>query len=208
MRIGIATIALAAILGAIGTLALRLPSRHGADEVLAPLALLDGDAPGPSQPAESDGPPAHSISTASTTSEVREVLHMTRAAGPKDLPVLRDVALHSQDPLVTGNAVKALGRLGAFTGDPDLLALTADVRLRVRQDAVMACGLDGGAAAVPYLEGVLATGEASLRPLVMEALGKIGGPAARELVQRVAADVAASRTDRVFALAALERMRG
>lgn len=109
--------------------------------------------------------------------------------------------------LVAGNAVKALGRLQAFCADAELLALTADGRLRVRQDAVTACGLDGGAAAIPYLEQALATGDASLRPLVLEALGRIGGPMAFTLVQGVAADAGTSTTDRVFARVALERMR-
>lgn len=209
MRLRITILALAAIVSLLGTVAMRLLGGRGVAAIPARLVLLEGDAPRSMPSPEAVGPlVAPPIRIASTPAEVREVLRRTKAAGPKDLPVLRDAALNAKDPLVVGNAVKALGRLGVFNGDADLLALTADDRLRVRQDAVMACGLDGGAAAVPYLERVLATGEASLRPLVMEALGMIGGPAARELVQRVAADVAASRTDRVFALASLQRMRG
>ena len=146
------------------------------------------------------------IMRATTPAEVREVLRITKAATSQDRPALLDAALHAADPLVAGSAVKALGRLHGFTSEPALLALVTDPRLRVRQDAVTACGLDGRAAAIPHLERALATSDAALRPLVLEALGRIGGATARALVQRVAADPDAARTDRVFARAALERM--
>lgn len=143
---------------------------------------------------------------ATTPAGVRDVLRITRSATSSDRAALRDAALHAFDPLVAGNAAKALGRLREFSADADLLALIEDPRPRVRQDAVKACGLDGGAAATPGLQRALATGDPNLRPLVLEALGKIGGPTARALVARVAADRDATATDRVFASAALERI--
>ena len=138
-----------------------------------------------------------------TPEEVREVLHITREATAEDRSTLVDAALHAVDPLVVGNAVLALGRLKAFSSDAALLELVSDLRLRVRQDAVRACGLDGRDAALPQLQRALELGDASVRPLVLEALGRIGGTKARALLETVADDRTASKTDRVFARAAL-----
>lgn len=143
--------------------------------------------------------------TVTTPAEVREVLQATRSATTADRGELVDAALHATDPLVAGNAALALGRLRAFHGDDALLALVSDPRERVRQDAVRACGLDGDASSLPTLERALEQGDATLRPLVLEALGEIGGEHALALIQRVADDEAASRTERVFARAALKR---
>jgi len=140
-----------------------------------------------------------------TPAEVREVLQATRSAKTADRGELVDAALRATDPLVAGNAALALGRLRAFHGDDELLALVSDSRERVRQDAVRACGLDGDASSLPTLERALEQGDATLRPLVLEALGEIGGEHALALIQRVADDEAASRTERVFARAALKR---
>ena len=148
------------------------------------------------------------IERAETPEQVREVLRLTRGATSEGLPALRDAALTAEDPLVAGNAVKALGRLGAFNTDAELLALIADPRERVRQDAAMACGLDGRPEAVPHLARVLEEADATLRPLALEALGRIGGAEARQLVEEVVADPGSSATERVFARAALERMTG
>lgn len=148
------------------------------------------------------------IERAETPEQVREVLRLTRGATAEGLPALRDAALNAEDPLVAGNAVKAIGRLGAFNTDAELLALIADPRERVRQDAAMACGLDGRPEAVPHLARVLEEADATLRPLALEALGRIGSAEARELVERVVADPGSSATERVFARAALERMTG
>jgi HEAT repeat protein len=143
-----------------------------------------------------------------TPTEVREVLRSTRQATAQDRPALVEAALRAEDPLVAGNAARALGRLRSFSSDPDLLDLTSDPRLRVRQDAVIACGLDGGDAAIPCLEQVLVSGDASLRPLALDALGKIGGPIALERLRQVAADPAATEVERVFARSALSSQSG
>ena len=148
---------------------------------------------------------AFPVMTATTPAQVREVLKLTGEATADDRDALRAAALTSADPLVAGNAVKALGRLRLVSSDPDLLALTSDSRLRVRQDAVTACGLDGGRESVPYLEKALATSDPSVRPLAIQSLGEIGGSSARALVAAVAQDSNATTTERVFAQAALDR---
>ena len=203
----------AALLAAFGAAALRLPRQHDAEVVPAVRVLAAAQAVGVAvrdqEPAQDAAPlTVFPILRATTPAEVREVLRITKAAGTRDVPALRHAALHAEDALVVGNAVKALGRLRAFAADAELLALTADDRLRVRQNAVVACGLDGDAAAIPHLERALAAGEASLRPLVLEALGRIGGPQALALVERIAVDPAVSQIDRVFARVALAKMPG
>lgn len=138
--------------------------------------------------------------------EVREVLRITREATGADRQALVQAALHAEDALVAGNAILALGRLGAFSSSADLLGLLTDSRLRVRQDAAKACGLDGRVEALPYLEQALEARDEMVRPLVIKTLGMIGGDRARELLERAQADPLASKTDRVFARAALKSM--
>ncbi len=146
------------------------------------------------------------VAEATTPEDVRDVLRFTRAATTNDQDALRHAALSSADPLVAGNALKALGRLKLISKDEALLALTSDPRQRVRQDAVTACGLDGGAPALARLEQALATGDASIRPLVLRSLGLIRGDASRRLIEGVASDPQASETDRAFARASLSRL--
>lgn len=86
-------------------------------------------------------------------------------------------------------------------------AIVTGGSLDVSRTPVTACGLDGGVAALPYLARVLAQDDPSVRPLALDALGKIGGPTARALVEGVASDPQASRTERVFARAALDTMQ-
>lgn len=148
-------------------------------------------------------PSAVLVAQATSPQEVRDVLRFTREASKNDRQTLRRAALESADPLVAGNALKALGRLKLLSSDDALLALTADPRQRVRQDAVTACGLDGGAPALVRLEQALATGDATIRPLVLRSLGLIRGEPSRRLIEGVASDPHASETDRAFARAAL-----
>ena len=182
-------------------------------EVAAPLleaavgVATDGSAVPAAAPQQTERGALFQLMEARTPAEVREVLRLTKEATAANHSALREAALHAQDALVAGNAIKALGRLRLFSADPDLLALIADPRPRVRQDAVAACSLDGRSAAIPGLEKALTTGDAALRPLVLEALGRIGGSAARGLLERVAGDSGSSVTDRVFAHAALARVR-
>ena len=141
-----------------------------------------------------------------TPEEVREVVRLLDAARVSDRAILTDIALRAQDALVCGNAIRALGRLEAFCSDAELLALMNDARMRVRQDAVVASGLDGGVESIPFLERVLQGEDATLRTLAIEALGQIGGDQAERLVLTLL-DGPTSKTEQVFARVALERMR-
>ena len=140
-----------------------------------------------------------------TPEEVREVIALTESATMADRSALVELALRAGDPLVCGNALRAVGRLGALHSSEELLAMTADTRMRVRQDAVVACGLDGGVESLPYLERILQGDDPTLRSLALEALGHIGGDEAEALVRAVV-EGAASGAERVFARVALERM--
>lgn len=146
------------------------------------------------------------VMKANTPALVRDVLRITGRATSADQPALRDAALHAEDPLVAGNALKALGRMERFSSDTALLAMTRDSRLRVRQDAIQACGLDGRPESIPSLELALADGDESVRPLVLEALGRIGGPAARAILLRIAEDPLSTTTEHVFARSALSAL--
>lgn len=199
----------ALLLGCAGMWLLHLATPEGRRAVRAPAAQASRSA-GESAPAaipvaliepESGFP----VLQAKTPAQVRELLRFTRAATLQDRAALIDAALSLEDPLVVGSAVRALGRLAEFNRDPRLLALISDPRPRVRQDAVIACGLDGDAAAIPHLEQVLVAGDASLRPLALEALGRIGGSTAERILQRVATDSGSADIDRVFARSALAR---
>lgn len=140
---------------------------------------------------------------ATTPEEVRDVVRFCRSAGTSEIPDLRRAALASEDPLVAGNALRALGRLGAVAHDPQLVALLHDGRLRVRQEVVVALGRSGDPRVVSHLEPLLADGEPELRSLVIQALGRIGGNRARALLRACQDDPAATSVERAFARAAL-----
>lgn len=119
-----------------------------------------------------------------TPEDVREIVRYCAAAGSDQVADLRRAALESAHPLAVGNALRALGRLTAVMGDSDLMALLADDRPRVRQELVMALGVSGEPAAVPVLAPILES-EPSLRPLVIQALGRLGGDEARAILTAV-----------------------
>jgi hypothetical protein len=139
---------------------------------------------------------------ARTPAEARMVVRYARSAGGGSVAGLQEMA-RAADPLVAGNAVRALGRLGATPAEGTFEDLLRDARPRVRQEAVMALGSSGGEDAVPALERVLAEGEPDLRPLAIQALGRIGGPRARSALERCIEDPAASEVERAFAREAL-----
>lgn len=140
------------------------------------------------------GPPM----AATTPEEVREVLAFTRGAGAEELESLRRMALESSDPLVAGNALRALGRLGTWSGDEELMALLDDPRARVRQDAVVALGQSRDPDAVAHLAPLLEEDDATLRALTIQALGRIGGERSRELLESMREDPRASDAERAF----------
>jgi HEAT repeat protein len=85
----------------------------------------------------------------STPAELRAFVRALEAAGPQDAPRLRRIALVAADPLVAGNALRALGRLDLVAADPELLRMLDDPRPRLRQEVVraLACSADPGARA-------------------------------------------------------------
>lgn len=119
-----------------------------------------------------------------TPAELREVVGRLRSS--QDAAALRRAALRAPDPLVAGNAVRALGRLRAEF-DPELLALLDDPRPRMRQELVLALGECRREVAVASLERVLTGSDAQLRLLAIQALGRHGSPAARAALAAFAA---------------------
>ena len=183
--------------------------------ILAVLALVS---PGPEPPAqpplvpptEATEPPPRATSgepdkpsmlplKATTPEEVRQVVHFCRAATPTNAATLRRMALKSEDPLVAGNAIQALGRMKEAGNGVDFTALLRDPRPRIRQEAVVALGERGDAKAVPVLAGVLRGTDQDLRLLAIQALGKISGEDAKKLMEAFLTDPRSSEADKVFA---------
>ena len=133
--------------------------------------------------------------------DVREVVRFCRDAGRGDLAGLRFAALTSPDPLVVGNALGALGLLRAVAGDRELCALLGDPRLRVRQELVVALGKSGDPSVVELLTPCLERSEPQLRPLVIQALGRLDCADARAALEGYA--TVATEQEQVFLRAAL-----
>lgn len=142
---------------------------------------------------------------ATNPAEVRRVVKFCRKAGPESLASLRDAALRSPDPLVAGNALRALGRLGAVIDDPELVRLIEDPRQRLRQEAVLALGRSRSQAAVQHLAPLLEWDDPVLRPLVLQALASLGGERSREILRSVLDDDRSSATERLIARKGLEQ---
>jgi hypothetical protein len=147
--------------------------------------------------------PGAALPTATTPAEVRRVVQATRNPIPAHEPELRRLALHAQDPLVAGNALRALARLGPLDQDQELLALLTDARPRVPQELVMALGQPGRVAALPVLTGALQSRDRTLRCLALLAIGRVGGQEASALLERVASDPAVAAEERIMARLAL-----
>lgn len=129
-----------------------------------------------------------------TKAEMRELVEFAGNASYAQLPSL-EAMLTAEQPLVVGNAVRALGRLGLFTAGSKYAKFLDDERPKVRQESVRAMGVSGDDGAIPYLERVLASGDTALRRLAIAALGEIGGAGAIEALERVEA---ADAVERVF----------
>ena len=109
---------------------------------------------------------------------MQSVLALGRNAGAGEIEGLVELATHAEDPLVAGTAIAALGRLGAFRATPALVPLLDDPRPRIRQEALVAAGASGDRRFVALL--VARLGSVGVTPLVIQALGRLGGAAARE----------------------------
>ncbi|MEW6747827.1 MAG: HEAT repeat domain-containing protein [Planctomycetota bacterium] len=170
-------------------------------EATPPTSLDDRVAPRVVVP--SRGAAGELMLAAKTPEDVREVLRIERDAGQDDVPLLREMASLSEDPLVVGNAIRALGRLCAVSQDSALLALLDDPRCRVKQELVVALGRSGDPSALPRLLSLLEQDDPGLRPLVIQALGRLGDKRAEEPLRAIAHDSQSTNTDRVFAREAL-----
>ena len=94
--------------------------------IQTPAAVLSG---APGDPSRGEGFP---IMKATSPEEVREVVRHTRKAEEEDIPELLEAALSSDDPLIVGNTIRALGRLRAVSQDTRLVALLKDPGPRSR----------------------------------------------------------------------------
>jgi hypothetical protein len=135
--------------------------------------------------------------------DVRWMVEFCDTATSVDVPALRDVALTAESPLAVGNAVRALGRLGAVAKDRDLLKLLNDPRGRVRDEFILALGESGDASALALLEPLVRAGDEHVRVLAIRAIGRIGGEKARRMLADVAADPAGTPETAAFARAGL-----
>lgn len=143
-----------------------------------------------------------------TQEEVRQVVTFCDLATRADIAALREAALTAQDPLVAGNAVRALGRLRVVARDPQLAALVHDPRSRVRDETIIALGECGDRAASDTLATLAADPDPKVRVLALRSLGRLGGERAEEVARGVLAGTDASREERAFARAALQAKPG
>ncbi len=192
---------------AVGVVALRsLPREHGAETARIDVAAVDLSPPraATGSHAEAAQPP----SVATTPAEVREVYHYARNAEPENIATLRHLALRSADPLVAGNAIGALGRLGGISDDDEVVALAEDSRPRVRHEAVRALGVGGDREVVGRLVELADNDDATTAALAIEALGRLGGEAAKRKLRGVLVSADASALAKAFARQALRTAEG
>jgi HEAT repeat protein len=162
--------------------------------------------PAAAQRAAAPSVPLELPSAASSPGEVRRVVRAAAAAGPGDVPRLRRAALEASDPLIAGNAIRALGRVGAAAADSEVALLLDDPRPRVRQEAVVALGSSGDPRSVVDLIPLLDGEDATMRALAIRSIGQIGGPQAREALERACGDHELTDVERAFLRQALEQV--
>jgi hypothetical protein len=133
-----------------------------------------------------------------TPQEMRAVVTFCRHAKPADASRLRKVALASTDPLVAGNAIRALGRLKMVAGDESILTLLADERPRVRQEVIVALGKSGWRGSVQRLAPLVRDSDQAVRLLAIQAIRELGGNEADALLSEVRSRAAATDAERAF----------
>lgn len=138
-----------------------------------------------------------------TPAELRTFKRRCDTATSPDEPWLRQLALQAEDPLVAGQAIQALGRLGLFGNDPAYLRLLDDPRTRVRHETVRALGGCGDASATAILTPLLAEPDDTTRALAIQALGRLPGRGARESLLTYERTADPSETELAFLRAAL-----
>lgn len=166
-----------------------------------------GAATVPREPVEVRGPADVLSEGIDTPQELRSVLRYCREAEQASASRLKQAALTSGDPLVAGNSIRALGRLGLARTSTGIPALLDDPRPRIRQETLIALGKSGDPAALPHLAPLIKSEDATLRALAIQALGRLGGTRARSLVEAILSDSTATASDRAFARSALSRPR-
>lgn len=134
-----------------------------------------------------------------TPDEVRAMVAFCDTARAADVRALREVALRTGDCLGASNAVRALGRLHAVAADPEISALVHDSRERVRDETILALGESGDASVAATLVPLTRDADPKVRLAALHALGRIGGPVAKDVARDVLASSAASRDERAFA---------
>ena len=208
-RFGLVTLALTGLL-AVGWLALSDSPGDAAESARSVTDRADASVPLPASRVE----PAPMVALADripqevrNQADVRRVVRVCRNAEPSDAASLRALAVGSPDPLIAGNAIRALGRLGEFTGDAAYRQLVDDPRLRVRQEAIIALGHSCDRGAIGVLQTVLDERDPRFRPLAIQALGATGGKRARAALEEILRDPRASIVDRTFARAGLDGVK-
>lgn len=140
-----------------------------------------------------------------TPQRLRSVVRYCREAEHSSEARLKQVALTSGDPLVAGNSIRALGRLGLARSDTGMADLLNDPRSRIRQEAVIALGRSGDRAAVEQLAPLIRNEDPTLRALAIQALGRLGGTRAQSLLESILSDSTSTTIDRAFARSAPSR---
>lgn len=170
----------------------RAVCRSAADTGADASSPNDGEAP--FELAGAEDSPLRLPQEARCPDEARHVVRATRAAAAADLPFLRETALGSTDPLLAGNAVRALGRLGAPEDVWRIAGMLDDPRPRLRQEAVLALGTCGDPESINELVPFLDDDDPGFRALAILSIGRVGGPRALEELE--ALEAAMGRRDR------------
>lgn len=172
----------------------RAPIAHG------------GGAPASSADRTAVGRPQRLPDRAASAAEVRAVKRWTDHAERSNADELLAAALSAEDPLVVGNAIRALARLGRCD-DERLLGFIDDRRPRVRQELVLALGETRLLGSVALLVGRYEHADDSIRPLIVRSLGSIGGDEARRFLCTIRDDPSATPLERELAAVGLRHER-
>ncbi len=120
--------------------------------------------------------------------DVRGFVAACELAEANEIPRLRELA-DSEDALVAGRAIAALGRLGVLHDDPQLLEHLADSRPRVRHETIIALGPSGDRHMVPLLIPILEDEDLQAQLLAITSLGQLGATdALNELIETPGTD--------------------
>jgi HEAT repeat protein len=154
--------------------------------------------PAPARAVAIAATPLASAAPRTRPSEVAALVAACSAATAAELSRLRQLAA-SGDPLVAGNAIRALGRMRAVHQDGALLQRLGDPAPRVRHELIAALGQCGDPTAVRRLEPLLYAKDQQSRYLAIQALVQLH---ASEPLQRLLQNPGTDASTRAFAQAA------